>query len=96
MKKWLRKLSLKQLIALFAVPYVIVCLMALFPPLYLWASGSTGLFLGMPVVMWYWLVIPIVCTLVTWILFLVEGVRGELDLELADLDELANEQGVSE
>jgi len=46
--------------------------------------------------MWYWLVIPVVCTVVTWILFLVEGVRGELDLELADLDELANEQGASE
>lgn len=53
MKQFIRSWSVKTKITVFAVLYGIVLAFAILPPLYLWGSGKTALFLGAPMSIWY-------------------------------------------
>ena len=86
MREFIRGLSFRQVAVFFGALYVIALVIALFPPLYLYASGRSQLFLGMPLTVWYWLSVPVITTFTMWGLYLVEGVRGELDLEFHDTE----------
>jgi hypothetical protein len=59
--------------------YGVVLLLALFPPLYLAASGTRGpVILGLPFSIAYWILDAILLGVSLWVLYIVEGVRGEL------------------
>jgi len=68
--------------AFFGFWYVIALAMALFPPLYLYASGRSFLVLGMPVTIWYWLLNGLLVVLIVSGLYVVENIRGDLGPEL--------------
>ncbi|NAZ78201.1 hypothetical protein GTQ99_22725 [Kineococcus sp. T13] len=62
--------------------YGATLLAALFPPLYLAASGIRGGFLGMPFSIAYWILDALVIGLALWAKYAIEDVRGELDEEI--------------
>jgi len=59
--------------------YGLTLLFALFPPLYLWGSGSETLILGIPFAIMYWIIDALVLGFALWGLYIVEDIRGELD-----------------
>ena len=81
MKKFVRSWSMKKKITVFAVLYGIVLAFAILPPLYLWGSGKTALFLGAPMSIWYWLFNFIALLIIMGLFYWIEDVRGEVDPE---------------
>lgn len=81
MRKIVTSMSRKGTLTLFGILYCIPLAFALFPPLYLWGSGKTALFLGAPVSVWYWLFDFIFLVLIMFFFYWVESVRGEVDPE---------------
>lgn len=75
----------------FAVLYLIPLVAAVFPPLYLVASGRSGLFLGAPFTVWYWLFDGLFLGLVIWALYCVEELRGEVEFD--NIDSLDGPEG---
>lgn len=66
---------------IFTIWFVIPLLMAIFPPFYLWSSGQTGLILGMPFAIAYWIIDVLILLAGLFALFHVEVVRGEVGAE---------------
>ncbi len=81
MKEFIRSWTAKTKITVFAVLYTIVLAFAILPPLYLWGSGRTALFLGAPMSVWYWLFDFLALLVIMGLLYWVEDVRGEVDPE---------------
>jgi hypothetical protein len=79
LKPYIRSLSSRAIYTAFAVAYGISLLMALFPPLYLAASGIQTPVLGIPFSILYWLIDALITGLALWALYAVEDIRGELD-----------------
>jgi len=76
----LRKLDRRMINTAFGVVYGFALLMALFPPLYLAASGSTApVFFGIPWAIFYWMVNAALVGLALTALYIVEHIRGEGD-----------------
>ncbi|MDQ1135320.1 hypothetical protein QE410_000119 [Microbacterium sp. SORGH_AS 1204] len=74
-----RKLDRRVINTAFGMVYGFALLMALFPPLYLAASGSTAAFLGIPWAIFYWIVNAALVGLALTALYVVEQIRGEGD-----------------
>jgi hypothetical protein len=66
---------------IFAVIFSICLLLAVFPPFYLAASGTTAAILGLPVPILYWVFDYALLTLTLWALWRVENIRGEVGYE---------------
>ncbi|KGT94135.1 hypothetical protein NG99_10780 [Erwinia typographi] len=69
-------ISLKNKIL--AVYLLVLALLALFPPLYLSVSGSSILFLGIPLPIIYYLAIALFLGLGLWVTYLAECAFGEI------------------
>jgi hypothetical protein len=81
-KSYIKSLPTSAVQTAFNVVYAITLLMALFPPLYLAASGSRTNVLGMPFAIFYWIADAAVIGLAVWARYVVEDLRGELDDEV--------------
>jgi hypothetical protein len=79
MKDFIRGLSRRTVVTFFGAVYGVALLFALFPPLYLWGSGINYLVFGIPFSIMYWVFDGLVLGLGLWGLYIVEGIRGELD-----------------
>ncbi len=66
---------------LFGAYFLVLLLMAVFPPFYLSVSGSTALVMGIPLPMFYWILIAVLLGLGVWALYLVESANGEIPEE---------------
>jgi len=86
MKSWLRGLDRSAVLVAFGAMYALLCIMAMFPPLYLTTSGIRAAVLGLPWTVIYWIGNGLLIFLTTWALCWVEGVRGELDTDMEDTD----------
>ncbi len=84
MKSYIRSLPSSVISTAFGIVYAITLLMAMFPPLYLAASGVRADVLGMPFSFFYWIADAVIIGLALWAKYAVEDIRGELD---EDLDE---------
>ncbi len=62
----------------FGVYFVLMLLMALFPPFYLSVSGSTALILGIPLPMFYWISNAVLVALGVWALYIAELSSGAI------------------
>lgn len=69
-------ISLKNKI--FSVYLLALALLALFPPFYLSVSGSSVLFMGIPLPIVYWLAIAMFLGLGLWVMYLAECAFGEI------------------
>jgi len=65
----------------FGVYFVVLLLMALFPPFYLSISGSAAIVLGIPLPIFYWIAIATFTGLGLWVLYIVESATGEIPEE---------------
>ncbi len=65
----------------FGIYFVVLLLMALFPPFYLSISGSTVIVLGIPLPIFYWIAIATLTGLGLWVLYIVESATGEIPEE---------------
>ncbi len=65
----------------FGVYFVVLLMMALFPPFYLSVSSSAVIVLGMPLPIFYWIAIATLTGLGLWVLYLVESASGEIPEE---------------
>nr|WP_310617884.1 hypothetical protein [Pantoea cypripedii] len=63
---------------IFAVYLLALLLLALCPPLYLSVSGSSSLFLGIPLPIIYWLAIAVFLGVGLWVMYLAECAFGEI------------------
>ncbi|QGY31492.1 hypothetical protein [Pantoea cypripedii] len=63
---------------IFAVYLLALLLLALCPPLYLSISGSSALFLGIPLPIIYWLAIAVFLGVGLWVMYLAECAFGEI------------------
>lgn len=79
MKASIRGLSRRSIVAFFGTLYAIALIFALFPPLYLWGSGSRFEVLGIPFAIMYWIIDAVVLGLTLTAFYIVEDIRGELD-----------------
>lgn len=79
MKSFIRSLPSSTIQTTFGVIYAITLLAAMFPPLYLAASGIRVSVLGLPFSIAYWIVDATVIGLALWAKYAIEDVRGELD-----------------
>ncbi len=70
---------LKSLV--FGLYFFALLMMALFPPFYLKVSGSTLLVLGIPLPIFYWILIAVLMGLGLWMLYVVESLLGEIPQE---------------
>ncbi|RMM78663.1 hypothetical protein ALQ71_03742 [Pseudomonas coronafaciens pv. striafaciens] len=70
---------LKSLV--FGVYFLALLMMALFPPFYLSVSGSTVVVLGIPLPIFYWILIAVLMGLGLWMLYVVESLTGEIPEE---------------
>lgn len=70
------RISIKNKI--FAIYLLALLLLALCPPLYLSVSGSTALFLGVPLPIIYWLSIAVFLGVGLWVMYLAECAFGEI------------------
>ena len=89
MKSFIRSLPSSAIQTTFGVIYGITLLMALFPPLYLAASGIRASVLGMPFSVFYWIADAAVIGLALWAKYAVEDIRGELDEEIVPVPVVA-------
>ena len=67
---------LKTLI--FGAYFLLLLMMALFPPFYLSVSSSTLIVLGIPLPIFYWISIAVLMGLGLWVLYVVECMTGEI------------------
>ncbi|AOT05811.1 hypothetical protein [Arthrobacter sp. U41] len=81
MKRYIRGLSSRAIYTAFGVAYGLALVMALFPPLYLSASGVATPILGIPFAIAYWIFDALLVGLALWALYAAEDIRGELDDE---------------
>jgi hypothetical protein len=79
MKGFIQGLSRRSIVIFFGTLYAVALLFALFPPLYLWGSGSSFQILGIPFAIMYWIIDAAVLGLTLTAFYLVEDIRGELD-----------------
>ncbi|MCV7253483.1 MULTISPECIES: hypothetical protein [Mycobacteriaceae] len=79
MKDFIRGLSRRSVVIFFGSLYAVALLFALFPPLYLWGSGSRFDVLGIPFAIMYWVIDALVLGLTLTAFYIVEDIRGELD-----------------
>jgi hypothetical protein len=79
MKEFICGLSRRTIVTFFGAVYGLALLFALFPPLYMWGSGSETLVLGIPFAIMYWIIDGLVLGFGLWALYVVEDIRGELD-----------------
>ena len=79
MKAYIRGLSRRSIVTFFGALYAVALLFALFPPLYLWGSGSRFYILGIPFAIMYWVIDALVLGLTLAAFYIVEDIRGELD-----------------
>jgi len=70
---------LKSLV--FGLYFFALLMMALFPPFYLQVSGSTLIVLGIPLPIFYWILISVLMGLGLWVLYVVESALGEIPEE---------------
>ena len=82
MRKFVIGLSPATVRWFFGSLYALALLFAVFPPLYLWGSGSDFLILGVPFAVVYWIIDALLVGIAFLGLYLVEMVRGELDEEV--------------
>ena len=75
----LKIFSRRQVNTFFGLAYGFTLLFAMFPPLYLWGSGSNYLILGIPFAIMYWIINALALALILVAYYIVEAVRGELD-----------------
>lgn len=79
MKAFIQGLSRRSIATFFGALYAVALLFALFPPLYLWGSGSRFDVLGIPFAIMYWVIDALVLGLTLTAFYIVEDIRGELD-----------------
>ncbi|OPX07902.1 MULTISPECIES: hypothetical protein [Mycobacteriaceae] len=79
MKAFIQGLSRRSIVTFFGALYAVALLFALFPPLYLWGSGSRFDVLGIPFAIMYWVIDALVLGLTLTAFYIVEDIRGELD-----------------
>lgn len=79
MKDFIRGLSRRSIVIFFGTLYAVALLFAIFPPLYLWGSGSSFEILGIPFAIVYWIIDALVLGLTLAAFYVVEDIRGELD-----------------
>lgn len=79
MKDFIRGLSRRSIVIFFGTLYAVALLFAIFPPLYLWGSGSSFEILGIPFAIMYWIIDALVLGLTLAAFYVVEDIRGELD-----------------
>lgn len=79
MKDFIRGLSRRSIVVFFGTLYAVALLFAIFPPLYLWGSGSSFEILGIPFAIMYWIIDALVLGLTLAAFYIVEDIRGELD-----------------
>jgi hypothetical protein len=79
MTSFIQGLSRRSIVAFFGTLYAVALAFALFPPLYLWGSGSRFDVLGIPFAIMYWVIDPLVLGLTLAAFYVVEDIRGELD-----------------
>lgn len=91
MKAFIQGVSRRSIVVFFGTLYAIALLFALFPPLYLWGSGSRVAILGIPFAIMYWVIDAVVLGLTLTAFYVVEDIRGELDDD--SLEPLANGLG---
>jgi hypothetical protein len=65
----------------FGIYFLVLLLMALFPPLYLSISSSAVIVLGIPLPIFYWIGIATFTGLGLWVLYLIESATGEIPEE---------------
>jgi hypothetical protein len=79
MKVFIVGLSQQTISRVFYAVYGAVLLLALFPPLYLTVSGlRSPLILGVPFAIAYWIFDAVLLGVSLWVLYTIEGIRGEL------------------
>ncbi|TIC82769.1 hypothetical protein [Nocardioides sp. GY 10127] len=83
MKDLVLGLSKKTINVIFGGIYAVAALMALFPPLYLWASGSDVKVLGIPWAIGYWIFVWLLVCAALVGLYNAERIRGEFDEEVS-------------
>ncbi|MEO9328435.1 hypothetical protein [Gordonia aurantiaca] len=80
MTQFIKSLDRKVINTTFGIIYGFALLMALFPPLYLSASGARGpVILGIPWSVMYWIVNAALVGVALSALYIVENIRGEGD-----------------
>jgi hypothetical protein len=79
MTSFIQGLSRRSIVAFFGTLYAVALAFALFPPLYLWGSGSRFDVLGIPFAIMYWVIDALVLGLTLAAFYVVEDIRGELD-----------------
>jgi hypothetical protein len=79
MRSFIQGLSRRSIVAFFGTLYAVALMFALFPPLYLWGSGSRFDVLGIPFAIMYWVIDALVLGLTLVAFYVVEDIRGELD-----------------
>ena len=79
MTSFIQGLSRRSIVAFFGTLYAVALTFALFPPLYLWGSGSRFDILGIPFAIMYWVIDALVLGLTLTAFYVVENIRGELD-----------------
>jgi hypothetical protein len=79
MTSFIQGLSRRSIVAFFGTLYAVALVFALFPPLYLWGSGSRFDVLGIPFAIMYWVIDALVLGLTLTAFYVVEDIRGELD-----------------
>ncbi|WP_430379873.1 hypothetical protein [Streptomyces sp. B1-3] len=79
MKEFIKRRDAGEIRVAFGGIYGLALVFGCFPPVYLWASGSAGVIAGLPVAIWYWILIAVLVGLSLWALYWVEDIRGELD-----------------
>ncbi|MGF7243979.1 inner membrane protein involved in colicin E2 resistance [Pseudomonas oryzihabitans] len=62
----------------FGLYFFALLLMAVFPPFYLSVSGSTQLVLGVPLPIFYWILIAVLLGVGVTALYLVESANGDI------------------
>jgi len=63
---------------IFGAYFLVLLLMALFPPFYLGVSSSPVIVLGIPLPIFYWILIATLMGLGLWALYLIESMAGDI------------------
>jgi hypothetical protein len=79
MKDFITGLDRRTIVIFFGALYAAALMFALFPPLYLWGSGTRMEILGIPFAIMYWIINAAVLGLTLTAFYVVESIRGELD-----------------
>lgn len=80
MSQFIKSLDRKVINISFGIVYAFALLMALFPPLYLSASGVRApIILGIPWAIMYWIINAALVGISLSALYIVESIRGEAD-----------------